>query len=120
VFFLTFPAILNSDTVCSATLPSEENKAVPRSSGLYRRRVLGKIYGIVKTQNINNNNYYYIYCSNVSRTRDRIPVGARFSAPVKTGPGAHPAPCTMGTGPFPRVENGRGVTLTLTPFSAEV
>jgi len=24
--------------------------------------------------------------------------GARFSAPVQTGPGAHPASCTMGTG----------------------
>jgi hypothetical protein len=29
-------------------------------------------------------------------------VGARFSAPVQTGPGAHPASCTMGTGSFPR------------------
>jgi len=27
---------------------------------------------------------------------DRIPVGARFSAPIETGPGAHPASCTMG------------------------
>jgi hypothetical protein len=27
---------------------------------------------------------------------------ARFSAPVQTGPGAHPASCTMGTGSFPR------------------
>ena len=26
---------------------------------------------------------------------------ARFSAPVQTGPGAHPASCTMGTGSFP-------------------
>jgi hypothetical protein len=25
------------------------------------------------------------------RSGDRIPVGARFSAPVQTGPGAHPA-----------------------------
>jgi hypothetical protein len=24
--------------------------------------------------------------------------GSRFSAPVQTGPGAHPASCTMGTG----------------------
>ena len=31
------------------------------------------------------------------------PVGARFSAPVQTGPGAQPAFCTMGTGPFPGV-----------------
>jgi len=28
-------------------------------------------------------------------------VAARFSAPVQTGPGAHPASCTMGTGFFP-------------------
>jgi hypothetical protein len=43
---------------------------------------------------------------------DRIPVGARFSAPVQTGPGAHPASCTMGTGSTTGVESGRGVTLT--------
>jgi len=29
--------------------------------------------------------------------------GARFSAPVQIGPGAHPASCTMGTGSFPGV-----------------
>jgi len=27
--------------------------------------------------------------------------GTRFSAPVQTGPGAHPASYTMGTGYFP-------------------
>ena len=32
------------------------------------------------------------------RSGDRIPVGARFSAPIQTGPGAHLAFCTMGTG----------------------
>ena len=37
---------------------------------------------------------------------------ARFSAPVQTGPGAHPASCTMGTGSFPGVKCDRGVTLT--------
>jgi hypothetical protein len=36
------------------------------------------------------------------RFGDRIPVGARFSAPVRTGFGAHPATYTMGTGSFPR------------------
>ena len=30
--------------------------------------------------------------------------GARFSAPVQTGPGAHPDSCTMGTGSLPGVE----------------
>ena len=35
--------------------------------------------------------------------------GARFSAPVQTGPGAHPSHCTMGTGSFPGVKRpGRG------------
>jgi len=44
------------------------------------------------------------------------PWGARFSAPVHTGPGAHPASCTMGTGSFPGVKSGQGVTLTPNPF----
>ena len=41
-----------------------------------------------------------------------MPVGERFSAPVQTSLGAHPASCAMGTGSFPRVKSGRGVTLT--------
>jgi len=39
-----------------------------------------------------------------------------FSAPVQTGPGAHPAPCTMGAGSFPGVKSGRGVRLTPHPL----
>ena len=31
-------------------------------------------------------------------------MGARFSASVQTGPGAHPASCTMDTGSFPVVK----------------
>ena len=42
--------------------------------------------------------------------------GARFSAPVQTGPGAHPASCTRGIGSFPGVKSGRGVTPTPHPF----
>jgi len=34
------------------------------------------------------------------------------SAPVQTGPGAHPVSCTMGTGSLPAVKSGRGVPLT--------
>ena len=37
-------------------------------------------------------------CYGAGRSGDRIPVGARFSAPVQTGPGAHPSSYTMGTG----------------------
>ena len=41
---------------------------------------------------------------------DRIPVGARFSAPVQTCPGGHPASCTMGTALFLGAKRpGRGV-----------
>ena len=50
------------------------------------------------------------------RAGDRIPVEARFSAPVQTGPGAHPDSCTMGTGSFPGIKSGRGVRLTPYPF----
>ena len=37
-------------------------------------------------------------------------MGARFSPPVQSGPGAHPASYTMGTGSFPWVKRqGRGI-----------
>jgi len=42
--------------------------------------------------------------------------GARFSAPVQTGPEAHQASCKMGIGSFPGVKSGRGVTLTPHPL----
>jgi len=41
---------------------------------------------------------------------------AIFSATVQTGPGAHRASCTMGTGSFPGVKSGRDVTLTAHPL----
>ena len=44
------------------------------------------------------------------RSRDRISVGAEFSAPVQTGSEAHPASCTMGIGCFLGVKRpGRGI-----------
>jgi hypothetical protein len=53
------------------------------------------------------------------RSGDGIPLGVRFSAPVQTGRGAHPASYTMGTGSFPGVKRpGRGVDHI--PSSAEV
>ena len=45
---------------------------------------------------------------------------ARFSAPVQTSPGAHPASCTMVSGSLSRGLSGRDVELTLTPSIAEV
>ena len=50
------------------------------------------------------------------RSGNRIPVDARYSTPVQTGPGVHPASCTMRTGSFPGVKSDRGVTLTPHPL----
>jgi len=46
--------------------------------------------------------------------------GARFSAPVQTGPKAHPASCTMGTGSFPGVKRPGRDADPSSPSSAEV
>jgi len=47
-------------------------------------------------------------------------VGARFSAPVQTDPGAHPTSYTMGTGSFPGVKRlGHGIDHP-PPSNAEV
>ena len=48
----------------------------------------------------------------------RMPLGARFSAPVQTDPGPHQTSCTIGTGSFPGIESGRAVTLTVHPLLA--
>jgi hypothetical protein len=46
----------------------------------------------------------------VGRFGDRIPVGARFYAPVQTGPGTHSVSYTMDTESFAGVKRpGRGV-----------
>ena len=42
--------------------------------------------------------------------------GPRFSAPVQTGLGAHPASCTMANWSFPGVKSGRDVTLNPRPL----
>ena len=60
------------------------------------------------------------YSLRAGRSGDRIPVGARFSASVQTGPAAHPTSYTKGTRSFPGVKRpGRGDD-HLPPSSAEV
>ena len=52
--------------------------------------------------------------------RGSNPSGERFSAPVQTGPGAHPASYTMGTGSFPGIKRPGHVVDHPPPPSAEV
>jgi hypothetical protein len=48
------------------------------------------------------------------------PGGVRFFVPLRIGPGAHPASCTVSTGSLPRVKRpGRGADHLL-PSGAEV
>ena len=44
------------------------------------------------------------------------PGGDKIFRPSRTGPGAHPASCKMGTGSFPGVKCGRGVLLNTQPL----
>ena len=52
-------------------------------------------------------------CNGVDGQGIEFPLWARFSAPVQTGPEAHPASCTMIPGSLPRGKSGRGVALTI-------
>ena len=53
--------------------------------------------------------YIYIYRYGLDLPGMEYRWRARFSAPVQTGPGVHPASCTMGTGSFPGIKRpGRG------------
>jgi hypothetical protein len=79
-------------------------------------------YGI--TFNLKKRYKCEIWARYFSRYRDWLRAGwswdwitdSRFSAPVQTGPGAHPASCRMGTRSFLGVKYGRGVMLTPHPL----
>jgi hypothetical protein len=51
---------------------------------------------------------------------DRISVGAGFSEPVQTGPGAHSASCTMGAGSFLRGKEWLWHDADLSPPSSAI
>jgi hypothetical protein len=54
------------------------------------------------------------------RSKDRIAVGTRFSAPVQTGPGTHPASYTMSIGLLSEVKRPGRVVDHPPPSSAKV
>jgi hypothetical protein len=56
----------------------------------------------------------------LARTVLKIPVEARFSAPVQTDPGAQPASCTMGIGSFPGCKERPGCDADPSPPSSAV
>jgi len=58
----------------------------------------------------------YSDCLRAGQSGYRIPLVARLSARVQTGPEAHSTSCTMGIGSFPGVRWCRGVTLTPHPL----
>ena len=100
---------------------------VPHFGVVLNNSVLKYHYGVLEKQKLllgfsNSPTLHYIMYSRYSdwlgagKSGDRILVGARFPAPVQTGPGAHPASCTMDTGSFLWAKSGRGVTLTPHPF----
>ena len=61
-----------------------------------------------------------VTCYGLDGPGDRIPMGARFSASIQTGPGARPASYTIGAGSLPGVKLlVRGVDHP-PPSSAEV
>jgi hypothetical protein len=72
--------------------------------------------------------FFLLFCSfppcryhgTVSLIGDQIPMGTGFFTHIQTGPGAHPASCTMGIGSFPGVKRlGHGADHPPPP-SAEV
>jgi len=85
----------------------------------YSFLIRGPIFSLMKATYVLAETYscFYTYdrsCVTDSlragRSGDRISVGARFSEPVQTVPGANPAFYTMGNGSFPGVKRpGRGV-----------
>ena len=54
----------------------------------------------------------------VGKSNDRIPVGARFSGPVQTGRGTHPASSTVGIVSLSREVKQPGNDVDSTPLSS--
>ena len=83
------------------------NKTQQRESGQGNLRLVPKL------------SLFYLRNVLTGRSGDQIPVKQRVSSSVQTGPGAHPASCTMDTSSLSRKYSDRGVALTIHPHLAQ-
>jgi hypothetical protein len=110
-FFCSFPL----PTPYPPTLPPFSSSShaalyVPKKVTIYRVILDGKV-NILRGDNMSQSRVVHRYSDwlRAGRSGNQIPVGARFFANVQTGPGTHPASCTMGAGSFLGVKRpGRG------------
>ena len=72
-------------------------------------------YSLQRIKKKLNSDFRFFFYYTSGRSGDWIPVGRDFP-PVQTGPGAHPASSTRGTGSYPGVKYGGGVLLTTHPL----
>ena len=109
-------------------MASEYGKIVTWGASSVSRRIQlhepyfskGPVYVIFVRYNARRQHSRYSDSLRARRSGDRVPVEARFSTPVQTGPVTHPASCTMGTESFPGVKRqGCGVD-HLPPTSARL
>ena len=86
--------------------------------------MVGKMWPHIQFRSVMNNMEYnksmYSDWLRAGRSGDGIPAGAKFSAPVQTGPGAQPASCAMGTGFFPGGKERPGRDTDPSPHSSAV
>jgi hypothetical protein len=90
------------------TLQAYITKRINNSCTLVSFRFDSSLYQCFNMHGKSSNNYnyncwYYLLCQDsnllqAAKSGVHTPMVARFSAPVQTSPGAHPASCTMGTG----------------------
>jgi hypothetical protein len=99
--------IMASPINFSNALPSKTKPLIDLHTELFTPAMY---YRLAVLRNFVHCYIIYVCTFNVGcgRSRDRIPVVARFSVPAHTGPGAHPAFCKMGIGSFQGVMRPRG------------
>jgi hypothetical protein len=118
-YLIPFVVTFNNLTNTSCRLTKRNFLTYAMSCDMINSTVQGLIFHL-STFYCNHIKYSVRQLVTSLSVRDRIPVGARFSATVQTGLGAHSASYTMGTVSYPWVKwPGRGVDHPL-PISTAV